>query len=122
MHPRPRPSRGPAPARARAPAPRGARPVSAIRRVEMLAWLSSVCAVSVSDPVDVDQDVSRAAEDLVVAVRRRVDNEPWVFHAANKLTHRDLGLQPRKRTAKTEVDAAAIPEVLVVLAFEVDVV
>jgi pimeloyl-ACP methyl ester carboxylesterase len=28
---------------------------------------------SVSNPVDVDQDVSRAAEDLVVAVRRRVD-------------------------------------------------
>ena len=81
-----------------------------------------MCAVSVSDPVDVDQEVSRAAEDLVVAVRWRVDDEPRVFHAAHELTHRDLSLQPRQRTAKTEVDAAALPEVLIVLAFEVDVV
>src|SRR5215470_19271999 len=60
---------------------------------------------SVSDAVDVDQDVPRAAEYLVAPVRRRVDDEPRVLHAAHELPHRDLHLQPRQRTAETEVDA-----------------
>ena len=48
--------------------------------------------MSVSDAVDVDQEVSRAAEDLVVAVGRRVGHEPWVVDSANELTYGDLGL------------------------------
>src|SRR5262249_59288501 len=79
-------------------------------------------STSVSDAVDVDQDVSRAAEYLVAPVRRRVDDEPRVLHAAHELAHRDLHLQPRQRTAETEVDAVAVAEVLVVLALEVDFV
>ena len=75
---------------------------------------------SVSDPVEVDQEVSRAAEDLVAAVRRRVDDEPRVLHAANELADRDLHLQPRERTAEAEVDAAGRADVLVVRAFEVE--
>src|SRR6516162_2857004 len=77
---------------------------------------------SVSDAVDVDQDMSRAAEYLVAPVRRRVDDEPRVLHSAHELAHRDLHLQPRQRTAETEVDAVALAEVLVVRALEVDFV
>jgi hypothetical protein len=66
--------------------------------------------------------VSRAAEDLVVAVGRRVGQEPWVVDSANELTYGDLGAWAREWSAEAEVDAAAVAEVLVVLAFEVDVV
>ena len=64
----------------------------------------------------------RSAEYLIVAVRRRIDHEPRVLYSANELADRNLRLQPRERTAETEVDAAAVAQVRVVLAFEVDLV
>src|SRR5215467_5981453 len=90
------------------------------RRVCLYAGRPVERSVSVPDTVDVDQDVPRTAEHLVVPVRRWVDDEPWVLHAAHELTHRDLSLQPRERTAETEVNAAAVAEVRVVLALEVN--
>src|SRR5262245_64282267 len=77
---------------------------------------------SVADPFDVDHDVPRSAEYLVVTVRRRIGHEPRVLYPANNLANRDLSLQPRERAAETKVDAAAVAKVLVVLAFEVDLV
>src|ERR1700756_2887050 len=78
--------------------------------------------VSVPDPADVDQEVAGAAEDLVAAVRRRVDDQPRILRAADELTDRDLDLQPRERTAEADVDALAEAEVLVVGALEVQLV
>src|SRR5262249_46204678 len=49
-------------------------------------------------------------------------DESRVLHPANELADRDLSLQPRERAAETDVNAAAVAEVLVVLAFEVDLV
>src|SRR6516165_7562610 len=77
---------------------------------------------SVLDPVDVDQDVPWSAEYLVVAVRRRINHEPRVLCPTNELADRDLSLQPRQRATETEVDAAAIAKVCVILAFEVHLV
>ena len=86
----------------------------------MADLLRPLIGCSVSDPVDVDPDVERAAEDLVAAVRRRVLDEPRVLHAAEELADRDLGLQPRERGAEAVVDALAVADVLVVRAFEVE--
>jgi hypothetical protein len=57
-----------------------------------------------SDVVNVGQDVSWAAEDLVVPVGRRIDDEPRVLYASHELTYRYLGLQPRRRATEAEVD------------------
>src|SRR5262249_24613457 len=86
------------------------------------SWNALTLASSVDNPVDVDHDVPRSAEYLVVPVRRRIDDESRVLHPANEVADRDLSLQPRERAAETDVDAAAVAEVLVVLAFEVDLV
>ncbi|HXW31429.1 MAG TPA: hypothetical protein VEK55_18865 [Xanthobacteraceae bacterium] len=67
-------------------------------------------------------NVPRSAEYLVVPVRWRIDHEPRIPYPANKFADRDLSLQARERTAETEVDAAAVAKVLVVLAFEVDLI
>ena len=73
-------------------------------------------------PIDVDQEVARAAEHRFRPVRRRIDDQPRVLHAAKKHLERGVHLQPRKRTAETDVDAAAPAEVLVVLAFGIEFV
>src|SRR5215471_13896426 len=86
------------------------------------SWNALTLASSVDNPVDVDHDVPRSAEYLVVPVRRRIDDESRVLHPVNELADRDLSLQPRERAAETDVNAAAVAEVLVVLAFEVDLV
>src|SRR5215831_18233137 len=86
------------------------------------SWNALTLASSVDNPVDVDHDVPRSAEYLVVPVRRRIGYEPRIPYPANELADRDLSLQPRERAAETDVDAAAVAEVLVVLAFEVDLV
>ena len=70
------------------------------------SWNALTLASSVDDTVDVDQDVPRSAEYLVVPVRRRINHEARVLYPTNELTHRDLSLQPRDRAAETEVDAA----------------
>src|SRR5262245_25719305 len=77
---------------------------------------------SVADPVDIDPDVPRSADYLVVPVWPPIAYEPRVLYPANELANRDLSLQPRERAAETDVDAAAVAEVLVVLAFEVDLI
>src|SRR6185312_13274596 len=85
-----------------------------------LTGKSFLSAPSVPDPVDVDEEAARAAEDLVAAIRRRVLDEPWVLHAAEELADRELGLQPGERGAEAVVDALAVADVLVVRAFEVE--
>src|SRR5262249_54986578 len=77
---------------------------------------------SLAGPVDVDQTVPRSAEYLVVPIRWRIDHEPRIPYPANKLADRDLSLKARERTAETEVDAAAVAKVLVILAVEIDLV
>src|SRR5215831_11548988 len=77
---------------------------------------------SIDDPLDVDHDVPRSAEYLVMPVRRRINHESRVLYSANEFVDSNLSLQPRERAAETEVDAAAVSKVLVVLAFEVDLV
>src|SRR5215472_1434667 len=72
--------------------------------------------------VDVDEEMKRTAEDLTMAVRRRVDDKPRVLNAADELGKCDLCLQARKRGAKAEVDATAKAEMLVVVTFEVHLV
>src|SRR5215813_3217267 len=64
----------------------------------------------------------RSTEYLVVTVRRRINHEPRILHPANEFADCDLSLQPRERAAETDVDAAAVAEVLVVLAFEINLV
>ena len=75
---------------------------------------------SVRDPVEVDHEVSRAAEDLAPPVRRRVDDQPRILDAAQEGLQREVDLQAGQRTAQAGVDAAAPAEVLVVLAFGVE--
>src|SRR5215469_15320173 len=77
---------------------------------------------SVAYPIDVHHHVPRSAEYLVVAVRRRINHEARILHPANELTDRNLSLQPRERATKTEMDAAAVAKMLVVLAFKVDLI
>src|SRR5262245_14359789 len=84
------------------------------------AYLEDLTLASVAYPVDVDHDMPRSAEYLVVTVRRRIGQEPRVLDPANELADRDLSLQPCEWAAETEVDAAAVTKVFVVLAFEVD--
>src|SRR5215467_14143633 len=64
----------------------------------------------------------RPAEYLVVTVWWWVDHEPRILYPANELADRDLSLQPREWATETDVDAAAVAEVLVVLAFEINLV
>src|SRR5262249_33912608 len=86
------------------------------------SWNALTLASSVDNPVDIDHDVPWSAEYLVMPVRRRVGHEPRIPYPANELADRHLRLQSRKPAAETEMDAAAIAEVLVVLAFEIDLV
>ena len=83
------------------------------------SWNALIVSSSLADAVDIYQDVPRTAEDLVVPVGRWIDDEPRILYAAHELSHRYLGLQPCQRTAETEVDTTAEPEVLVVAALDV---
>src|SRR4051812_26250504 len=65
------------------------------------------------DAVDRDLQVARAAQDRVVPVRRRVDDQARVDQPAGQLGKGDLGLQPGQRGAEAVVDAAAEAEVLI---------
>ena len=73
----------------------------------------------VTDPVAVDQQVFRAAENIAPPVRRRVDDEPRVFDAAKELES-EVHLQARQWAAEAGVDAAAPSEVFVIPAFRVE--
>src|SRR5262249_57529997 len=73
------------------------------------SWNALTLASSVDNPVDVDHDVPRSAEYLVVPVRRRIDDESRVLHPANELADPDLSLQPRERAAETDLNAAPLP-------------
>src|SRR5215469_5699440 len=64
----------------------------------------------------------RSAKYLVVTIRWWIDHEPRILYPPNELADRDLGLQPREWATETEMDTAAVAKVLVVLAFEVDLV
>jgi hypothetical protein len=77
-------------------------------------------ACSFANPVNVHQEVGRPTEYLIVPIRRRIDHEPWALYPTNEFSDGALYLQPRERTAKTEMDAATVAKMLVVLAFEVD--
>src|ERR1700733_5490338 len=77
---------------------------------------------SVADPVDIDQDMQRTPEYRVWPVRRRVNPQPGVLHAAKEYFNRGVYLQPRELTAKADVYAGAPPEALFLLTFEVEFV
>src|SRR5215467_1295222 len=79
-------------------------------------------AFSVMDSVDVEHKVAWAAEHLIVPVRRGIHNQSRVHDPSNELGHRNLSLQPCERTAKTEVDAAAKAEVLIIRTLQIDFV
>src|SRR6516164_2147878 len=64
----------------------------------------------------------RSAEYLVVTIRWWIDHEPRILYPPNELADRDLSLQPREWATETEMDTAAVAKVLVVLAFEIDLV
>src|ERR1700686_5137250 len=74
----------------------------------------------VRDPVEVDPQMLRAAEEWAPPVGRWVFDEPWVLDAADEGLEREVDLQSRQRTAHTAVDSAAPADVLVVLAFDVE--
>src|ERR1700730_8808381 len=84
----------------------------------MPAWF----VPSAPDPIEVDQQVSRAAEHLIPSVGWRVGYQSRVFHAAKEHLERRVHLQARKRTPETGVDAATPAEVLVVLALRVELI
>ena len=64
--------------------------------------------------------MQRAAEHLVLPVRRRVDDQPRVLDAAQERLQRDVDLEARQRTADAAVHSAAPAHVLVVLALDVE--
>ena len=66
--------------------------------------------------------MQRAAEQRVSPVRRRIDNQPGVFHATKKHLNRGVHLQPRERTAEANMDAGAPSEALFLLTFEIEFV
>ena len=55
-------------------------------------------------------------------VRGRINDKPRVLYPANEFADCDLNLQPRERAAEADVDATAVADVLVVLAFEINLV
>jgi hypothetical protein len=72
--------------------------------------------------VDVDDQVTRTTEDLAISVWWRVHHQAWVFDAPDELGQRNLRFEACEWRAKTQVDAAAESEMLVVFTFEVHLV
>src|SRR5580704_4182237 len=66
--------------------------------------------------------MQRASEYRVWPVRRRIDHEAGVLHAAKEHFNRGVNLQPRELTAKADVYAGPPPEALFLLTFEVEFV
>src|SRR6202022_4711722 len=104
------------------PGPRlGYRHVPELARLLPLDELESLDgAASVFDPVERDLEMLRAAEEWAPPVGRWVFDQPWVLDAADEALEREVDLQARQRTAHTAVDAAAPADVLIVLAFDVE--
>ena len=75
---------------------------------------------SVRDPVELDLEMQRAAEDLVHPVGRRIDDQPRVLDAAQEVLQRQVDLQAGQRTADAAVHSAAPAHVLVVRALDVE--
>ena len=50
-------------------------------------------ACSFANPINVDQEMARSTEYLVVPIRRRIDHEPRVYYPTNELSDGDLYLQ-----------------------------
>src|SRR6185295_56862 len=75
-----------------------------------------------SDAVELDKQVSRAAEDIATPVLWRINHELRVLDAAKESFQREVHLQARERAAEAGVDAAAPAEVLVVRAFGIEFV
>ena len=47
-------------------------------------------ATSVLHPVELDLEMQRAAEDLVLPVRRRIDDETRILDAVQEVLHREV--------------------------------
>jgi hypothetical protein len=77
-------------------------------------------ATSVRDPVELDLEMQRPAEDLVHPVGRRIDDQPWVLDAPKERLQRDVDLQACQWTADATVYSAAPTHVLVVRALDVE--
>src|SRR4029077_14356982 len=69
--------------------------------------------LAVLDPVELDLEVQRAAEDLVLPVGRRIDDQARVLDASQERLQRDVDLQACLRTADAAVHSAAPADVLV---------
>ena len=64
--------------------------------------------------------MQRASEERAAPVGRRVFDEPRILYAADEGLECEVDLQAGERAAKADVDAAAPAEVLVVLAFGIE--
>src|SRR3981189_1753064 len=73
-----------------------------------------------SDPVERDLEMQRAAEDLVLPVGRRVDDQPRVPAAPQERFQWDVDLESREWPADAAVYSAAPAHVLVVRAQDVE--
>src|SRR5271170_8061233 len=60
---------------------------------------------SIENSVDIDHQVYRAAEYLAWPVRRWIDDEPGVLHAAKERLDGDVHFQPRERTAEAGMNS-----------------
>ena len=75
---------------------------------------------AVRDPVELDLEMQRAAEHLVLPVRRRIDDETRILDATQEVLHREVDFQARQRPADAAVHPTAPAHVLVVRALDVE--
>src|SRR5258707_11280605 len=75
---------------------------------------------SIAHAVDVNGELTRAAQCGALSVRGRILHEPRVLEPSRELGKRNLRLQPRHGRAVTVMDATAEAEVLVILAIGVE--
>ena len=99
----------------------GHRHVTQLTRLLPLDELESLDgATSIRDPVELDLEMQRAAEDLIHPVGRRIDDQPRVLDAAQEVLQREVHLQACQRTADAAVHPATPAHVLVVRALDVE--
>src|ERR1700738_2866013 len=98
-----------------------------LRHVTQLARLSPFDELKfldggalVRDPVEVDPQMLRAAEDLVLPVGRRIDDQARVLDPAQEILQREVDFQASKGTADAAVHPATPAHVLVVRTLNVE--
>src|SRR5215470_8409777 len=79
-------------------------------------------AASGRDAVELDREMARTSQDRARPVLGRVRDESGLLQPARQLRQRDLRLSSGEGSAEAGVDAAAEPEMLVVLAFGIEAI